>query len=57
MQKCHESEWAAPTFIQPKKTGNVRVLTDFRQLNKYLKCRPFPYQKYQTYYKNYKAFD
>jgi hypothetical protein len=27
--KCNDSEWAAPTFIQPKKTGDVRVLTDF----------------------------
>ena len=45
LKKCHESEWAAPTFIQPKKTGDVRVLTDFWQLNQYLKCRPFPLPK------------
>jgi transposase InsO family protein len=45
LRKCHESEWAAPTFIQPKKTGDVRVLTDFRQLNKYLKRKPFPLPK------------
>ena len=25
-----ESSWTAGTFIQPKKTGDVRVLTDFR---------------------------
>jgi hypothetical protein len=37
LTKCNDSEWAAPTFIQPKKTGNVRVLTDFRVLNKYIK--------------------
>ncbi len=45
LRKCHQSEWAAPTFIQPKKTGDVRVLTDFRQLNKYLKRRPIPLPK------------
>lgn len=32
-EKNHESEWAAPTFVQPKKTGDVRILTDFRRLN------------------------
>ena len=45
IKKRHESEWAVPTFIQPKKTGDVRVLTDFRWLNKYLMCRPFPLPK------------
>jgi transposase InsO family protein len=44
-KKAHDSEWAAPTFIQPKKTGDVRILTDFRQLNKYLKRKPFPLPK------------
>ena len=45
LRKCYESEWAAPTFIQPKKTGDVRVLTDFRQLNKFLVRKPFPLPK------------
>ena len=45
LKKSHDSEWAAPTFIQPKKTGDVRVLTDFRQLNKNLKRKPFPLPK------------
>jgi dihydroorotate dehydrogenase len=31
------SEWAAPTFIQSKKTGDVRILTDFRRLNAQIK--------------------
>ena len=26
-----DTEWAAPTFIQPKKTGDIRILTDLRQ--------------------------
>jgi hypothetical protein len=45
MKKSHNSEWAAPTFIQPKKTGDVRVLTDFRRLNAALKRKPFPLPK------------
>jgi hypothetical protein len=31
--RSSDSEWAAPTFIQAKKTGDVRILTDFRRLN------------------------
>jgi hypothetical protein len=32
-EKAYDSEWAAPTFVHPKKTGDVRILTDFRALN------------------------
>ena len=42
MKKDYNSPWAAPTFIQPKKTGDIRVLTDFRRLNAALKRKPFP---------------
>ena len=45
LAKCNDSEWAAPTFIQPKKTGNDRVLTDFRILNKYIKRKSCPLPK------------
>jgi Reverse transcriptase (RNA-dependent DNA polymerase) len=45
LEKCNDSEWAAPTFIQPKKTGDVRVLTDFCILNKYLRRKPYPLPK------------
>ena len=37
-----DSEWAAPTFVQKKKTGDVRILTDFRKLNDCIKRKPFP---------------
>lgn len=43
--KCHDSEWAAPTFVQPKKTGDPRILTDFRRLNACLVRKPFPLPK------------
>ena len=36
------SEWAAPCFIIPKKNGQVRLVTDFRKLNKALIRTPFP---------------
>jgi hypothetical protein len=36
------SEWAAPTFIQVKKTGDVRILTDFRRINAQIKRKQFP---------------
>ena len=42
LEKDSDSEWAAPTFIVPKKEGTVRFVTDFRQLNKALKRKPFP---------------
>jgi hypothetical protein len=44
-KKSYESEWAAPTFVQKKKTGDVRILTDFRRLNDMLKRKPFPLPK------------
>ena len=28
-EHIYDSEWAAPTFIVPRKTGNVRVVIDF----------------------------
>jgi hypothetical protein len=31
--RSSDSEWAAPTFIQATKTGDVRILTDFRRIN------------------------
>jgi hypothetical protein len=38
-------EWAAPTFIQAKKTGDVGILTYFRRLNAQIKRKPFPLPK------------
>ena len=45
LERNHDSEWAAASFVQPKKTGDVRVLTDFRKLNVVLKRQPFPLPK------------
>jgi hypothetical protein len=40
-----DSEWAAPNFIQPKKTYDVRILIDFRISNAQIKRKPFPLPK------------
>lgn len=47
LKKVNRSEWAAPTFIIPKKDGTVRVISDFRELNKRIKRKPFPIPKIQ----------
>ena len=40
-----DSEWASPTFIIPKKDNTVRVVSDFREINKRIVRKPFPIPK------------
>jgi RNase H-like domain found in reverse transcriptase/Integrase zinc binding domain/Reverse transcriptase (RNA-dependent DNA polymerase) len=42
LRKCNDSPWAAPSFAVPKKNGQIRFVSDFRQLNKCLIRHPFP---------------
>jgi hypothetical protein len=44
-KRVNDSAWSAPTFIQPKKTGDIRVLTDFRKLKEWIVRRPHPLPK------------
>ena len=44
-KRVNEAAWTAATFIQPKKTGDIRVLTDFRKLNEWVVRRPHPLPK------------
>jgi hypothetical protein len=40
--RVNSSEWAAPSFGIPKSNGQIRFVSDFRQLNKHLRRLPFP---------------
>jgi hypothetical protein len=40
LNRGSDSEWAGPTFIQAKKTGDVCIATDFRKLNAQIKRKP-----------------
>ena len=50
------SEWAAPSFIIPKKDQIVRVISDFRELNKGLVRKPFPIPKISTVLQEMEGF-
>jgi hypothetical protein len=47
LKKVNCSEWAAPTFIVPKKDGTVQFTSDFRQLNTQIKRKTFPIPRIQ----------
>jgi hypothetical protein len=49
-EKAYDSEWAAPTFVKQKKTGDIQILTDFCGLNNCLIRHPSHYQKLAIYY-------
>ena len=50
------SEWAAPSFIQPKKNNTVCFFTDFREVNKRLVRKPFPLPKIITVLQQLEGF-
>jgi len=50
------SEWAAPTFIIPKKDGSVRFISDFRELTKRILRKPHPIPNVQDMHLNLEGF-
>ena len=56
LRRINNSEWGAPTFIQPKKNGTIRFLSDFRELNKRIKRKPYPLPKIQDLLMNLEGF-
>ena len=46
LEVANYSEWVAPSFAQPKpKSNQVGLLSDFINLNKQLKRKPYPMPK------------
>ena len=56
LKRVNRSEWAAPTFIIPKKDGRVRFVSDFRELNKRIKRMPYPVPNIQDMLLNLEGF-
>ena len=56
LKKVNRSEWAAPSFIIPKKDGTARFINDFRELNKWIKRKVFPTPHIQDVLLNLEGF-
>ena len=42
LEKCGATEWAVPHFAIAKKDGRIRMISDFRSVNKHLRRRVYP---------------
>ena len=58
LKEANDSEWGAPYFAQPKpKTSRVKFLSDFRNLNRQLKRKPYPKPKISEILLNLEGFN
>ena len=51
-----ESEWASQSFIIPKTDQTVRMIGDFREVNKRLVRKPFPIPKISAVLRELEGF-
>jgi hypothetical protein len=56
LRRCNESEWATPSFGTPKKNGQIRFVSDFRQLNKWIIRRLYPMPSIHELFKRFEWF-
>ena len=49
------SPWASPSFGIRKKTGDIRIITDFRELNKWVKWIRFHFQESMKRCRNWRS--
>jgi hypothetical protein len=56
LKKVNQLQWAAPTFMIPKKDGTVRFISDFRELNKRIRRVPYPIPHIQDMLMNLEGF-
>ena len=57
LEEANDSECKRPSFSQTKvKTNHVRFLSDFRNLNRQLKCNPYPMPKIREMLLNIEGF-
>ena len=57
---ANDSEWSVAANLCGSKENSdvhVRILTDFRELNKVMKWKPYLLPKYPTFYKNSKGLN
>jgi hypothetical protein len=48
-------EWGSPMFITPKKNKTVRFISDFREVNKQIVRKHFPFLKLVPLYKRWRG--
>ena len=57
IEEANDSEWGAPYFAQPKeKTNRIIFLSGFWNLNRKIKCKPYPVPKIRKILLNPEVF-